>query len=170
MARWPVTIGVHPRACGEIANTLDDYEEGTGASPRVRGNRINGIARSPFGGCIPARAGKSARILTVRTPRLSPRMRRGHLKAANLQPLCRNDDESQVSRRLDLSIFLDDLGSPFPANRTTAPGGFALITLAYNPAPARTQGTDGLFSCERTVRTTLQPHTIQFDEFPFRPP
>ena len=52
----------HPRVCGENTNGLDEYIEGKGSPPRVRGKllRIQHIRQR--GGITPACAGKTLRV------------------------------------------------------------------------------------------------------------
>ena len=56
---FPCSSTVHPRACGEHAQVLATAKLYTGSSPRVRGTRGHGRARSAHNRFIPARAGNT---------------------------------------------------------------------------------------------------------------
>ena len=65
---------VHPRACGGTWFRVTVACGLRGASPRVRGNRLAGVAVGPPDGCIPARAGEPPQLGHQHlVPRVHPR-------------------------------------------------------------------------------------------------
>ena len=64
-APWPsaaaVTATVHPRACGERDQVVQQIKHGIGSSPRLRGTRVHDHLRAGRSRFIPAPAGNAQR-------------------------------------------------------------------------------------------------------------
>ena len=86
-SRRPNRIRVYPRVCGGTSSGPTSSNYFTGLSPRVRGNRVSGIACGLSHGSIPACAGEPGIMAwTLHNARVYPRVCGG--TSSTLSPTC----------------------------------------------------------------------------------
>ena len=108
--RRPRMGRAHPRACGENARLVESVRNASGSSPRVRGKLSDRARGSLSGGLIPARAGKTMRLV----------MRR--VSSAAHPRACGENHERDHILDADHGSSPRVRGKPSQRPRTSAPG------------------------------------------------